>query len=64
MACCAVRYTDVSVKLRDPAYSGYFLKFKQGGASKGNNTVSPRCTAGLCSDLYHSQDQTPVNHKI
>eukprot|EP00040_Diaphanoeca_grandis_P013021 m.65878 g.65878 ORF g.65878 m.65878 type:complete len:539 (+) comp23614_c0_seq1:190-1806(+) len=49
-------YSDVGEKLSDPAYSGWFLHFKNG--IHGNYT-SPPCTAGTCSDLYHSQDQTP-----
>lgn len=49
-------YADVGEKLADPAYSGWFLKFK--GGTTGNYSVPP-CTAGTCSDLYHSQDQTP-----
>lgn len=54
-------YKDVAEKLRDPAYSGWFLHFRPGGAADlGNNSYhSPRCTGRLCSELYHSQDQTP-----
>ena len=47
-------YAPVGEKLADPQYSGWFLKF--------DPSVTPHvppCTEGLCSPLYHSQDQTP-----
>jgi len=54
-------YKDVGEKLADDRYSGWFLKFRKGGAvDLGNNSYhSPMCTAGVCSSLFHSQDQTP-----
>ena len=55
-------YKDVGEKLADPAYSGWFLHFAPGGAKDlGSNKTwhSPPCTAGACSALFHSQDQTP-----
>ena len=54
-------YKDVGEKLSDPAYSGWFLHFHPGGAvDLGHNKWhSNPCTDGLCSSLYHSQDQTP-----
>jgi hypothetical protein len=54
-------YKDVGEKLSNPAYAGWFLHFREGGAvDLGNRSWhSPRCTAGRCSPLYHSQDQTP-----
>jgi|EP01043_Picozoa_sp_COSAG02_P036217 hypothetical protein len=54
-------FPAVAEKLRDPSYSGWFLKFK-------DNTSAvhvPRCDSPhlpqqqLCSDLYHDQLQTP-----
>jgi hypothetical protein len=49
-------YTSVRQKLVDPAYSGFFLKFKDGvhGAYRVN-----ACTGSKCSAFYHDQDQTP-----
>lgn len=49
------------MKLRDPQYSGWFVKFRKGGAvDLGNGSFHvPPCTDGLCSDSYHSQDQAP-----
>lgn len=54
-------YAEVGEKLADPAYAGWFLPFRKGGAvDLGNNTWhSQPCTDGICSPLYHSQDQTP-----
>merc|ERR1712070_408890 len=49
-------YTDVRIKLDDPAYSGWFLKFKDG--INGSYHV-PACTGRKCSPFYHDQDQTP-----
>ena len=49
-------YTSVREKLEDPAYSGWFLKFKDG--VDGSYSVDP-CTYDKCSELYHDQDQTP-----
>jgi carbamoylphosphate synthase small subunit len=49
-------YSDVSEKLADPSYSGWFLQFD---AAKAGNYSSSPCTEGVCSQHYHSQDQTP-----
>jgi hypothetical protein len=49
-------YAEVSEKLSDPAYSGWFLQFDP--AKKGKYFSDP-CTEGVCSTAYHSQDQTP-----
>merc|ERR550514_2232848 len=49
-------YTDVREKLSDPAYAGWFLKFKDG--INGSYHVPP-CTGDKCSEFYHDQDQTP-----
>ena len=48
-------FTEVRVKLEDPAYSGFFLHFKP------NSTYHvPACDTvydpPLCSDLYHDQE--------
>lgn len=58
-------YTGVRTKITDPAYDGFFLKFKPGGAY-GNGTYHvPQCTdsveghATKCSKFYHDQEQTP-----
>ena len=50
-------YRDVGEKLADPAYSGWFLRFRDGVS--GSNYSSNPCTESVCSPLYHSQDQTP-----
>ena len=50
-------YRDVGEKLADPAYSGWFLRFRAGVS--GSNYSSNPCTESVCSPLYHSQDQTP-----
>jgi hypothetical protein len=51
-------YTDVQVKINDPAYAGWFLPFSGTGnyhvPTCDNNWDPPRC-----SNLYHDQDQTP-----
>ena len=49
-------YRSVREKLTDPAYSGFFLKFKDG--VNGTYHVPP-CTGSKCSAFYHDQDQTP-----
>ena len=49
-------YTAVREKILDPAYSGWFLKFKDG--VNGTYRSSP-CTGSKCSAFYHDQDQTP-----
>jgi hypothetical protein len=46
---------QVGEKLADPAYAGWFLRFDP----TKSTYVSPPCTEGVCSTLYHSQDQTP-----
>ena len=67
-------YTSVRVKLDDPAYAGWFIKFKgfsnspypggQGKAQNGSFHI-PTCdwydngTAPRCSGFYHDQEQTP-----
>ena len=58
-------YTDVREKVTDPAYAGWFLRFKDGAGGTGYH--APPCTGNgsdladprKCSDLYHDQDQTP-----
>jgi len=50
-------------KLVDPAYAGWFLRFKPGGAFPNGSYHVPACDGNfdppLCSGFYHSQDQTP-----
>lgn len=50
-------YTLVREKLDDPAYAGWFLKFRDG--INGTGYSSPPCTGKKCSEFYHDQDQTP-----
>lgn len=49
-------------KMLDPAYSEWFLKFGPSPFSNGSFHV-PQCDTNwsppLCTDFYHSQDQTP-----
>ena len=54
-------FPSVAAKLRDPAYSSWFLPFRNDGAP----TVAPRCDSPdrpkkkLCSDLFHGTQQVP-----
>mmetsp|Transcript_894 Transcript_894/g.2044 ORF Transcript_894/g.2044 Transcript_894/m.2044 type:complete len:441 (-) Transcript_894:36-1358(-) len=51
-------YTAVRQILEDPEYEAWFLKFKPRGpwfSSKCDNNYNPP----LCSDYYHSQEQSP-----
>lgn len=56
-------YTSVREKITDPAYAGWFLKFKPGGSLPGGTWHSPNCSTDAsgtkCSALYHDQEQTP-----
>ena len=56
-------FTTVRVKLEDPAYAGFFLKFKPGGAFPNGTYHVPNCDTfydpPLCSEFYHDQEQTP-----
>lgn len=53
-------YTSVRVKLDDPAYAGWFIKFKDyHGPSSNNSYHVPACTYEKCSGFYHDQEQTP-----
>eukprot|EP01051_Picozoa_sp_SAG22_P014976 SAG22_NODE_1895_length_3366_cov_3.131007_2_plen_304_part_00 len=51
-------YTSVRTILDDPAYSDWFVKFKEEGP-----WFSPKCDNNFkppkCSDYYHMQEQTP-----
>ena len=51
-------YTDVRRILEDPAYSDWRIHFKQDGP-----WVSKKCDDNydppLCTDYYHSQEQSP-----
>ena len=50
-------YTSVRKALEDPAYADFFIKFKPNGP-----WTSKKCDAAnttLCSDFYHSQEQSP-----
>ena len=50
-------FPSVRAKLEDPAFAGWFLKYKDG--INGTGYTSPACTAGKCSALFHDKDQTP-----
>eukprot|EP01061_Rhynchopus_euleeides_P026720 TRINITY_DN43531_c0_g1_i1.p1 TRINITY_DN43531_c0_g1~~TRINITY_DN43531_c0_g1_i1.p1 ORF type:complete len:453 (+),score=152.80 TRINITY_DN43531_c0_g1_i1:179-1360(+) len=50
-------FSTVRQKLDDPAYSGFFLRFKDG--ANGSYHV-PACTGSKCSEFYHDQEQTPA----
>lgn len=53
-------YTSVRVKLDDPAYAGWFVKFKDyKGPSSNHSYHVPACTYEKCSGFYHDQEQTP-----
>jgi len=52
-------FKEVGEKVADPAFSNWFILFRNGGAAdfrNGSWHVKP-CTKGVCSRLYHSQDQ-------
>jgi len=52
---------QIRVKLDDPQYAGWFVRFKdyKGPSSNGSYNV-PACTLGQgCSGFYHDQGQTP-----
>ncbi|CAE8624234.1 unnamed protein product [Polarella glacialis] len=52
-------FTTVREKLNDPAYSGWFLRFKPSAAPYH----VPACAAenqSKCSTFYHDQEQTPA----
>jgi len=51
-------FSSVRTKITDPAYSGWFLKFKPNGPYHVPN-CDKNYNPPLCSDLYHDQDQTP-----
>jgi hypothetical protein len=50
-------YTDIRKTLEDPAYADWFIDFKPHGPWSSNkcDTAQP----SLCSNLYHSQEQSP-----
>ena len=50
-------YTDIRKTLEDPAYEDWYFKFRPEGpwTSKKCDSAQP----SLCSDLYHSQEQSP-----
>lgn len=52
-------FTSIRTKLDDPAYSGFFLKFKPGGFFPNGSYHVPACTGKKCSIFYHDQEQTP-----
>ena len=60
-------YSSVREKLDDPAYSGWFVKFKgYKGRSSNNSYHVPACDwygnathPPKCSGFYHDQAQTP-----
>lgn len=53
-------YTSVREKLDDPAYAGWFVRFKDYKGPESNNSYHvPACTYEKCSGFYHDQEQTP-----
>jgi len=56
-------YTTVRVKLTDPAYSPWFMKFSDAVIANHSAAHIPVCDSNYnpprCSNLYHDQDQTP-----
>jgi hypothetical protein len=54
----------VREKLEDPAYAGWFLRFKPGGSLPNGSYHVPPCDTTydppLCSAFYHDQLQTPA----
>lgn len=49
-------YTSVREKLDDPAYSGWFVRFKDYTGPASNNSYHvPACTYEKCSGFYHDQ---------
>jgi len=63
-------YTSVREKIMDPQYSGFFLKFKEGGSLPNDQYHVPACSKSLvgnqekCSEFYHDQEQTPQNGAV
>lgn len=51
-------YTSVRTKLEDPAYAGWFMKFKPDGPWYSNK-CDPNYNPPKCTELYHSQEQSP-----
>jgi hypothetical protein len=53
----------VREKLDDPAYSGFFVPFKQGGSLPNGSWHVPACDTNFsppkCSSLFHDQVNTP-----
>lgn len=58
--------TTVREKLDDPAYSGFFVKFKPGGSLPNNTWHVPACDTNYnppkCSSYYHDQVNTPQHN--
>ena len=53
-------YTSVREKLDDPAYSGWFVRFKDYKGPVSNRSYHvPACTYEKCSGFYHDQEQSP-----
>lgn len=51
-------FKSVRVKLDDPAYGGWFVRFANYTGGNGSYHV-PACTFEKCSGFYHDQKQTP-----
>lgn len=55
-------FPTIREKLTDPAYSGWFIRFNPTPPNNGSY-YSPPCDNNfnppLCTDFFHSQDQTP-----
>ena len=57
-------FASVRVKLNDPAFSRWFLRFSPAVRANHSAAHVPVCDPNYqpprCSDLYHDQQQTPV----
>lgn len=59
-------FSEIRAKMDDPAYSGWFMPFKQypgGGSNTNHSYFVPDCTYEKCSGLWHDQTQTPEHPK-
>ena len=58
--------STVRAKLDDPAFAGFFVKFKKGGTLPNGTWHVPSCDSNYdppkCSELYHDQVNTPQHN--
>jgi hypothetical protein len=57
-------FTEVRLALEDPAYAGFFLRFRPNGSLANASYHVPACDMTydppLCSEFYHDQLQSPA----